>query len=149
MPAGERQPARPPKPYRALLTWRTPPADIPSMAHENLAAPALAFDAPGLFALLDALRDDPARYNELDFGLVAMDLDGIGVAARRAIGLFFFSDVAPCTNDDVAPCTNNVLVAGRLETEPSLEGPVRLRRSKAKHRSANTWPSNGKGRGRL
>ena len=71
---------------------------------------------------------DPILFDQLDFGLVAMDLDGTVVAYNRCeseaagispdqcIGLNFFSDVAPCTN--------NYLVAGRFEEEANLDETI-------------------------
>jgi photoactive yellow protein len=98
------------------------------MANDDATALGLAFEAPGLCARLDALRDDPARYDDLGFGLVAMDLDGTvlaynrleaefaGVSAAHALGLIFFCDIAPCTN--------NYLVSGRFEAEPQLDETI-------------------------
>jgi photoactive yellow protein len=95
------------------------------MAHINSTQSSIQFSAPNLQAQLDALRDDPDQYDALDFGLVAMDLDGTVVAynriesefarvsKERALGLLFFSDVAPCTN--------NYLVSGRFEDESMLD----------------------------
>jgi photoactive yellow protein len=66
--------------------------------------------------------------DELNFGLIAMDLDGIvvaynsteatfaGVEPARAIGISFF--------EAVAPCTNNYLVAGRFEEESLLDETI-------------------------
>jgi photoactive yellow protein len=57
-----------------------------------------------------------------------MDLDGIvlaynavearfaGVSPDRALGLTFFTDIAPCTN--------NYLVAGRFDEEPELDETI-------------------------
>lgn len=85
----------------------------------------IEFDAPLLQDHLDALGNEPARYDELEFGLVAMDLDGIvlaynrresvfaGLPPERALGFCFFTDVAPCTN--------NYLVSGRFDDESVLD----------------------------
>jgi len=98
------------------------------MANENVAAPGLGFETAGLGARLDAWSDDPARYDELGFGLVAMDLEGTVVAYNRleaefaglapdhAIGSIFFCDVAPCTN--------NSLVAGRFYAASDLDAVI-------------------------
>ncbi len=81
-----------------------------------------------LFAGLEAAIGDPILFDELDFGLVAMDLDGTvlaynrheseaaGISPDQCIGLNFFSDVAPCTN--------NYLVAGRFEEEANLDETI-------------------------
>ncbi len=91
-------------------------------------AATLEFDSPHLRAALVALASEPARYDELGFGLIAMDLAGVvtaynrvearfaGVAPERAIGLTFFVDVAPCTN--------NYLVAGRYDEESLLDETI-------------------------
>ena len=88
----------------------------------------LDFADPGLFAELEAMAADPARFDDLAFGLVGMDADGIvfaynrfesecaGISAERCIGLNFFTDVAPCTN--------NYLVAGRFEDESTLDETI-------------------------
>jgi photoactive yellow protein len=103
-------------------------ADTSNMANENVTAAALAFGSAGLCAKLDAWSDDAARYDELDFGLIAMDLDGTIVAYNRcegefasvsphnAIGLIFFCDVAPCTN--------NYLVSGRFDAASELDETI-------------------------
>ncbi len=98
------------------------------MAHQNVALSGIEFDTPQLQALLDTLRDDPARYDELAFGLIAMDLDGTvlaynrvegqfaGITPERTLGLVFFTDVAPCTN--------NYLVSGRFDDESNLDETI-------------------------
>jgi photoactive yellow protein len=85
----------------------------------------LEFSDPALFAKLEAAFSDPSRFDNLDFGLVAMDLDGTvlaynrpeaefsGISPGRCIGLNFFTDIAPCTN--------NYLVAGRFEEETNID----------------------------
>lgn len=90
--------------------------------------PTIEFDSAQLWTQLDALHNDPARYDALDFGLVGMDLDGTvvaynsveaelaGISADRVLGLVFFTDVAPCTN--------NYLVAGRFEEESLLDETI-------------------------
>lgn len=103
-------------------------ADTPYMVNEQTTRTDLDFDDPLLQAKLDALRDDPAEYDRLDFGLVVMDLEGTvtayntvesrfaGVSPKRAVGLNFFTDVAPCTN--------NYLVSGRFEGAPVLDEAI-------------------------
>ncbi len=88
----------------------------------------LEFDAPRLFAELERLSADPSRFDELEFGLIGMQLDGTivaynrvesefsGIKAQRIIGLNFFTDVAPCTN--------NYLVSGRYEAESELDETI-------------------------
>jgi photoactive yellow protein len=83
------------------------------------------FDDPALRATLDAMKDEPGAYDRLEFGLVGMLLDGTvvaynkreaefaGVDPAHAIGLNFF--------DDVAPCTNNYLVFGRFDESSELD----------------------------
>jgi photoactive yellow protein len=98
------------------------------MPIENATQSSIAFDAPRLREQLDQLRDDPAAYDALDFGLVAMDLDGnvlaynrleaqyAGLDPRKVRGLNFFTDVAPCTN--------NYLVSGRFDDEALLDDMI-------------------------
>jgi photoactive yellow protein len=98
------------------------------MPNEHATRTDIDFDAPHLQALLDGLRDDPSRYDALDFGLIAMDLDGTivfynrveaqfaGLSPNRVRGLVFFTDVAPCTN--------NYLVAGRYEDEAIVDETI-------------------------
>jgi len=97
------------------------------MTNETATA-AVAFECADLGAKLDAWRDEPVRYDELDFGLIAMDLDGIvvaynrceagfaGVRADHAIGEMFFCDTAPCTN--------NYLVSGRFNAASKLDDTI-------------------------
>jgi photoactive yellow protein len=69
----------------------------------------LTFDEAGLLAVLDAASSD-----ELDaapFGIISMDRSGIvthynatearlaAIARDRVVGLNFFTDVGPCTNN--------------------------------------------------
>jgi photoactive yellow protein len=94
------------------------------MTNENTNL-GINFEMPLLGAQLDAMRNDSASYDGLDFGLVAMDLDGTvvaynrvesqlaGLSQERVIGLEFFTDVAPCTN--------NYLVSGRYQEAASLD----------------------------
>jgi len=98
------------------------------MANVNSSARDIEFDVPDLQAQLDKLSAEPARYDELNFGLIAMDLDGTvlaynriesefaKVAPDRALGLVFFTDIAPCTN--------NYLVSGRFEEESTLDETI-------------------------
>jgi photoactive yellow protein len=98
------------------------------MANAKVSPSEVDFDGPELQAQLDKFSDDPARYDALDFGLIAMDLDGTvlaynrvesefaRVAPERALGLVFFTEVAPCTN--------NYLVAGRFEEESTLDETI-------------------------
>jgi photoactive yellow protein len=94
----------------------------------NINVSNIAFDAPAIQTQLDAMSDDPPQYDTLDFGLIAMDLDGTivfynqwesrlaGISPDRTLGLSFFSDVAPCTN--------NYLVSGRFEEEQILDETI-------------------------
>jgi photoactive yellow protein len=98
------------------------------MATSNVLVPALDFRAPDLWESLEALHAQPAQYDSLTFGLVVMDLEGrviayntaeagfAGVAAQHPIGLNFFREVAPCTN--------NYIVAGRFEDESHLDETI-------------------------
>jgi photoactive yellow protein len=98
------------------------------MSIEYATGSRIGFDDPRLGAALDALSGTPEAYDALDFGLVVMDLDGTvlyynvaearlsGIQAERVVGLTFFSDVAPCTN--------NFLVSGRFEEEPVLDETI-------------------------
>ena len=85
------------------------------------------FDSADVFERLEAIVDVPARFDELDFGVIAMDLEATviaynqaesklsGLAADRVVGLHFFSAVAPCTN--------NYLVAARFD-ESDLDDTI-------------------------
>jgi photoactive yellow protein len=89
---------------------------------------SISFEAPLLQAELDAMRGNPSLYDALEFGLIVMDLDGAviaynacesafaGIPAERVLGLVFFTDIAPCTN--------NYLVAGRFEEEWVLDETI-------------------------
>ena len=102
----------------------------------------MTFDEAGLLAVLDAASPD-----ELDaapFGIISMDRSGTvthynatearlaAIARDRVVGLNFFTDVGPCTN--------NYLIAGRYDEADALDefvdfvftfrmkpSPVRLR----------------------
>jgi photoactive yellow protein len=86
------------------------------------------FDDRDLFAQLDRMFGKPALYDELRFGLIVMQLDGTvlaynrcesefsGISKERCIGLNFFSDIAPCTN--------NYLVSGRFEAQRELDETI-------------------------
>ena len=86
------------------------------------------FADPNLFASLGASSPDPSGFDDLSFGLVAMLLDGTvvaynrfesecsGISPERCIGLNFFTDIAPCTN--------NYLVSGRFENEAVLDETI-------------------------
>ena len=88
----------------------------------------LDFADPGLFAVLEATSTDLDGFDDLPFGLVGMQLDGTvfaynrfesqyaGMSAERCIGLNFFTDIAPCTN--------NYLVSGRFEDESELDETI-------------------------
>jgi photoactive yellow protein len=88
----------------------------------------LEFSDARLLATLEEAFSDPRRFDELGFGLIAMELDGTvaaynrleaelsGISPGRCIGLNFFTDVAPCTN--------NYLVAGRFEDEADLDETI-------------------------
>jgi photoactive yellow protein len=77
----------------------------------------VTFDDANLLKQLETLT--PARLDELAFGVIRMNGEGIvmhynaaeaafaGLKPERVAGLNFFSDVAPCTN--------NYMVAGRYE----------------------------------
>lgn len=103
-------------------------AENNDMAINDISISSVAFGAPDLLARLHELRDEPERYNALPFGLVVMDLDGTvvvyndaearlaGISADVVIGLEFFTDVAPCTN--------NYLVAGRFDEEEQLDATI-------------------------
>jgi photoactive yellow protein len=79
--------------------------------------------------LLEQLEATPhAALDDQTFGIIVMSGDGkveaynafessaAGLEASRVIGLNFFSDVAPCTN--------NYLVAGRYEEAAELDETV-------------------------
>lgn len=84
------------------------------------------FSEPSLFDRLEMA--DASAMDEITFGVVAMAPDGVvtaynaaesrlaGLSAAKAIGRHFFSEVAPCTN--------NFMVAGRFETEPTLDAVI-------------------------
>ncbi len=88
----------------------------------------LRFSAVDLRAELDRISGDATRFDELAFGLIVMDRDGTvvaynrvesaysGIKAARVLGLNFFADVAPCTN--------NYLVSGRYESESELDETI-------------------------
>lgn len=75
------------------------------------------FDSADMMSKLEALST--AELDQLPFGVIAMDAAGVvlqynatestmaGLSPDRVLGLDFFTDVAPCTN--------NYLVAGRYE----------------------------------
>lgn len=77
--------------------------------------------------LLDVLEasDDVLTFDDLGFGLIVMDREGItvgynvfesrraGIAKERVLGRHFFTDVGPCTN--------NYLVAERYRAQPDLD----------------------------
>jgi photoactive yellow protein len=98
------------------------------MATSDLLVSAPDFRTPDLWEALEVLHVQPALYDSLTFGLVAMDLEGTviayntaeakfaGIAAQRQIGLNFFREVAPCTN--------NYIVAGRFEDESHLDETI-------------------------
>lgn len=95
------------------------------MTNESPVRATIGFEDPRLAKYLDEVRDDPAAYDTLEFGLIAMDLEGTvvaynehesrfaGISPERVIGTMFFTDVAPCTN--------NYLVSGRFEDELNLD----------------------------
>ncbi len=98
------------------------------MAITGVGLQVTSFDAPDLWTALEKLYVEPERYDALDFGLVAMDADGVvtayntqesqlaGIPPASALGLNFFTDVAPCTN--------NYLVAGRFEDAARLDETI-------------------------
>lgn len=102
--------------------------DMTRMANESVIRPRVDFDDPALAAQLEMLSNDQAQFDTLDFGLVAMDLEATivgynatesnyaGIARSDVVGLNFFIDVAPCTN--------NYLVAGRFEEESVLDETI-------------------------
>ncbi len=103
-------------------------ADDGSVDHPTSQATAIGFEDRRLQTLLDEMGAEPAAYDALEFGLVAMDLDGTvlaynvaesecaGIRAESVLGLTFFTDVAPCTN--------NYLVSGRYEEEADLDETI-------------------------
>ena len=98
------------------------------MANADSLLTTIAFDASNLWAFLEDKRSDPAAYDQVAFGIVAMDGEGTvfaynraesvfaGVLPEHVIGLNFFTDVAPCTN--------NYLVAARFEDEALLDETI-------------------------
>jgi len=91
-------------------------------------AAGIQFSAPDLRAELDRISHDLTRFDELSFGLIVMDHDATvlaynrvesefsGIKQQRILGLNFFTDVAPCTN--------NYLVSGRFESESTLDETI-------------------------
>lgn len=85
-----------------------------------------SFDEPGLVDRLEMA--DEAMLDELLFGVIAMEDDGVvavynaaesrlsGLSPAKVIGRHFFSAVAPCTN--------NFMVAHRFETELELDATI-------------------------
>lgn len=85
-----------------------------------------SFDEPGLLDRLEMA--DEATLNELPFGVVAMEDNGVvavynaaesrlsGLSPHKVAGRHFFSAVAPCTN--------NFMVAHRFETEAELDATI-------------------------
>lgn len=85
------------------------------------------FDDADIHHRLDGIAD-PAAFDELDFGVIALDADHrvtsynaaesalSGLSPDRVIGRHFFSEVAPCTN--------NYMVAQRFETEDTLDDTI-------------------------
>jgi photoactive yellow protein len=84
------------------------------------------FDAPAILEQIERL--DPAQLDALPFGLVAMTREGVvthynrreselsGLSPQRVLGLNFFTEVAPCTN--------NFMVADRLRQETELDATL-------------------------
>jgi photoactive yellow protein len=83
----------------------------------------MTFDDPGILEDLELLT--PAAMDAENFGIIVMSGSGkveaynafeasmAGLSPSRVVGLNFFSDVAPCTN--------NYMVAGRYEAEADLD----------------------------
>lgn len=98
------------------------------MANESVIRPGVDFDTPELQAQLDLLGGGPLKFDLLDFGLIAMDLDAnvvayntteskyAGIAPADVLGLNFFTDVGQCMN--------NYLVAGRFDDEAVLDETI-------------------------
>ncbi len=98
------------------------------MANADTVSTTIDFDAPNLWRFLEDQHSDPASYDRIPFGIIGMDGEGTVFAYNRAesllagllpeqvIGLNFFSDVAPCTN--------NYLVAARFEDEAQLDETI-------------------------
>lgn len=73
---------------------------------KELTLAAAGFEDPGLFAVLEHAAETPERYDDLTFGLVAMQHDGTvfaygaveakysGISPARVLGRNFFTDVA-------------------------------------------------------
>lgn len=92
---------------------------------KELTLAAAGFEDPGLFAVLEHAAETPERYDDLTFGLVAVQHDGTvfaygaveakysGISPARVLGRNFFTDVAPCCN--------NFMVSGRFDEEPDLD----------------------------
>lgn len=86
------------------------------------------FDAANLLDVLERHTADVERYDELNFGLIMMRPNGdvvgynrvesvsAGLTADRVLGLNFFTDVAPCTN--------NYMVAGRYEEDEPVDETI-------------------------
>lgn len=84
---------------------------------------AASFETVDLLGELEKMN--PTELDALDFGVVAMDLQGLvvhynsaeargaGLSPERVLGRHFFSAVAPCTN--------NYMVAQRFETATELD----------------------------
>lgn len=83
------------------------------------------FDSPDLLARLEASEAD---LDEVPFGLVVMDRDGVvtrynraesrlsGLDPERVVGRRFFTEVGPCTN--------NFMVAQRYEDVADLDETI-------------------------
>jgi photoactive yellow protein len=90
---------------------------------ERSSGNAASFESADLLRQLEKMN--PTELDALDFGVVAMDLQGLvvhynsaeargaGLSPERVVGRHFFSAVAPCTN--------NYLVAQRFEAATELD----------------------------
>lgn len=86
----------------------------------------MEFDAEGVIGQLDG--SNPAQLNDLGFGVVAMNHEGIvqqynrfeselsGLSPEAVLGKHFFTAVAPCTN--------NFMVAHRYEESDALDETI-------------------------
>jgi len=109
---------------------------------KELTLATTGFEDPGLFAVLESAAETPQRYDDLTFGLVAMEHDGTvfaygameakysGLAPARVLGRNFFTDVAPCCN--------NFMVSGRSMRNPrSTSSSITSSRSRCGRRALN------------
>jgi photoactive yellow protein len=88
----------------------------------------LDFDDPKLFGELERQFGDPGCFDDVAFGVIAMGLDGTVVAYNRAESEFSGISPSACLGinffSDIAPCTNNYLVSGRFAAETQLDETI-------------------------